>query len=63
MDSLKNMLHSQKNRAISSAISDRVIPEIQNKLGSLSSGQMDTEFGASVNDHDSSEETNELKKN
>ena len=34
----QEMMHSQINRAIRSAISDRVIPEIQNNMGSLSSG-------------------------
>ena len=42
MDSLVTMMHSQINRAISSAISDRVIPEIQNIMGTMSSGHRDT---------------------
>ena len=33
------LMHSQINRAISSAISDRFIPEIQDIMGLLSSGQ------------------------
>ena len=35
MDSLMNLIQSQINRAISSAISDRVIPEVQKIMGSL----------------------------
>ena len=54
-------MNSQINRAISSAISDRVIPEIQKKMGSLSPGHSDTEPGTSVNIQDSSEETNVVK--
>ena len=37
----------QISGAISSAISGRVIPEIQNAMGTLSSGQRDTESGSS----------------
>ena len=55
------MMHFQINRAISSAISDRVIPEIQKIMGSLSSGQKDTESGVSINNQDTCGETNELK--
>ena len=36
MDSLMSMMHFQTDRAISSAHSDRAIPEIQNILGLLS---------------------------
>ena len=42
MNSLMNMMDSQIDRATSSALSDRVIPEIQNFMGSLSTGQRDT---------------------
>ena len=35
LDSLMDLLQTQINRAISSAINDRVIPEIQNIMGSL----------------------------
>ena len=35
MDSIMSMMHSQINRAISSAVSDRVIPEIRNFLNSM----------------------------
>ena len=49
IDSLMTVMHSQINRAISSAVSDRVIPEIQNIMGTLSSGHQDTESGSSNN--------------
>ena len=61
LDSLMSMMHSQINRAISSAISDGVNPEIQNIMGSLSSGQRATESRTSVKDQDSSEDTVRLK--
>ena len=37
MDSMMSMVHNQINRAISTAISGRVIPEIQNIVSSMSS--------------------------
>ena len=44
MDSMMSMMHSQINRAISTAIAGRVIPEIQNIVSSMSSsGIRDTE--------------------
>ena len=52
---------AQINRTIGSAISDRVTPEIQIIMGSLSSGRRDTESGRSVNNQDSCEKTNGLK--
>ena len=36
MDSMMSMMHSQINRAISSVIVERVTPEIQNMVSSLS---------------------------
>ena len=48
-DSLMNILQVQITRTINSAINDRVIPEIQNAIGTLSSGQRDTESGSSPN--------------
>ena len=43
MDSMMFMVHSQINRAINTAISERVIPEIQNIVSSMSSsGNRDT---------------------
>ena len=35
MDLMMSMMHNQINRAISAAIAERVIPEIQNILGSM----------------------------
>ena len=61
MDSLMSMMHSQLNRAMSSAINDRVIPGIRNIMGSLSLGHRDTESGTSGDNQESSEETNGLK--
>ena len=49
MDSLMSMMHTQINRAISSAISERVIPEIQIIMSSISSQNRDTESGSSSN--------------
>ena len=44
MDFMMTMMHSQINRAIISAIFDRVIPEIKSIMSSMSSsGNMDTE--------------------
>ena len=37
MDSMMSMMHSQMIRAISTPIAERVIPEIQNIVGSMSS--------------------------
>ena len=49
VDTLMAMMHSQINRAISSDISDRVIPEIKNVMSSMSSsGNRDTEACSSV---------------
>ena len=50
MDSMMSMMHSQINRAISTAIAKRVIPEIQDIATSLSSiGNKDTEASMSPN--------------
>ena len=50
MDSMISMMHSQINRAISNAITERVIPEIQNIVISMpSSGNRDTEASVSPN--------------
>ena len=44
MDSIMSMVHNQINRAISTAISERVIPEIQNIVSSMSTSRnRDTE--------------------
>ena len=60
---IDSLMSSQINRAVSSAIHDRVTLEMQNIMRTLSSGQRDTESGASVNNQDSSEEANGLKTN
>ena len=60
-ESLVSTMHSQNKRAIGSAINDRLFPEVQIIMGSLSSGQRDTESEASVNNLHSSEERNWLK--
>ena len=50
MDSMMTMVHNQINRAISTAVSERVIPEIQNIVSSMSSsGNRDTEASLSPN--------------
>ena len=61
MYSLMSMMHSQINRAINSAINDRIIPEIQNIMGSLSEGHRDTDSGKSGTDQESSEQLTALK--
>ena len=43
MDAMMSMMHSQINRAISSTISERVFPDVQNIMRSMSSGNRDTE--------------------
>ena len=56
MDSMMSMMHSQINRAISNAITERVIPEIQNIVSSLSSsGNRDTEASAYPNSQENRE--------
>ena len=48
VDSMMSMMHSQINRAITTAIAERVIPEIQNIANSMSStGHRDTEASSS----------------
>ena len=48
MDSMMSMMHNQINRAITTAIAERVIPEIQNIANSMSStGHRDTEASSS----------------
>ena len=47
-DSMMSMMYTQINRAITSAIAERVRPEIENKVSSMSSsGNRDTESGLS----------------
>ena len=62
MVSMISMMHSQINRAIRSAIAERVIPEIQNFVGSVSSsGKIDTEFGLSPDNQAIRQDTNGFK--
>ena len=56
MDSMMSMMHGQINRAISNAIAERVIPEIQNIVSSMSSsGNRDTEASVSPNSQENRE--------
>ena len=56
MDSMVSMMHSQINRTISNAITERVIPEIQNIVSSMSSsGNRDTEASVSPNSRENRE--------
>ena len=62
MDSMMAMVHSQINRAISTAISEKVLPEIQNIVSSMSSsGNRDTEFSMSPNSQENRENPSGLK--
>ena len=60
-DSLMNILQVQITRTINSAINDRVIPELQNAMGTLSSGQRDTESGSSPNNQEDREGSSRLQ--
>ena len=56
MDLMMSMMHSQINRAITTAIVERVIPEIQNIANSMSStGHRDTEASLSPNSQENRE--------
>ena len=56
MDSRMSLMHNQMNRAISTAIAERVIPEIQNIVSSMSSsGNRDTETSWSPNSQENTE--------
>ena len=62
MDSLMSMVHNQIKRAISTAISERVIPEIQNIVSSMSSsGNRDTETSLSPGSQGNRENTSGLR--
>ena len=62
MDSMMSMVHSQINRAISTTISERVIPEIQNIVSSMSSsGNRDTEASMSPSSQENRETPSGLK--
>ena len=62
MDSMMSMVHNQINRAISTAISERVIPEIQNIVSSMSSsGNRDAEASVSPGSQENRENSSGLK--
>ena len=50
LDSLMNLMQTQINRAISSAINERALPEIQNIMGNLPWDQNGTGTGTSSNE-------------
>ena len=59
MDSMISLMHSQINRAINTAIAERVIPEIQIIVSSISpSGNRDTEASSSPNSQENAEVNN-----
>ena len=61
-NSMMAMMHSQINRAISSAISDRVIPEMKSIMSSMSSsGKRDTEASSSPKSQENRENNTGLK--
>ena len=62
MDSMMSMMHSQMNRAITTAIAERVIPENQNIVSSMSSsGNRDTEASMSPGSQENRESSSGLK--
>ena len=62
MDSMMTMVHNQINRAISTAISERVLPEIQNIVSSMSSsGNRDTEASSSPSSQENRVNSSGLK--
>ena len=59
MDSRMSLMHSQINRAINTATAERVIPEIQNIVSSISSsGNRDTQASSSPNSQENAEVNN-----
>ena len=61
VDAMMSMMHRQINRPISSATSERVIPEIQNNMSSMSSGNRDTASTSSVNNQEKRQMGNRFK--
>ena len=62
MDTMMSMVHNQINRAVSSAISGRVIPEIQNIVSSMSTSRnRDTEASMSPSSQENRENSSGLK--
>ena len=59
MDSMMSLMHIQINRAFSTAITERLNPEIQNIVSSISSsGNRDTDTGSSLNSQEDAETNN-----
>ena len=50
METIMNVMHTQISRAISSAISERIIPEIQNMVENLPLNQRGVEPCTSINE-------------
>ena len=50
MEAMMDLMHSQISRAISSAISERIIPEIQNMVENLPLSQHGVELCTSTNE-------------
>ena len=64
MDAMMSMMHSQISRAINNAMTERVIPEIQNIVSSLSSSRKrDTEASISPNSQENRECSSGFKSN
>ena len=62
MDSMMAMVHNQINRAISTAISEKVLPEIQNIVSSMSSsGNRDSEASMSPSSQENRENSSGVK--
>ena len=62
MDSMMSMMHNQINRAINTAITERVIPETPNIVSSMSSsGNWDTEASLSPNNQENTEGTSAFR--
>ena len=62
MDSMMFMMHSQIKRTINTAIAERVIPEIQNVVSSMSSsGNRDTDASLSPNSQENTERNSVFK--
>ena len=56
MDAMMSMMHSQISRAVNNAMTERVIPKIQNIVSSMSSsGNRDTEASVSPNSQENRE--------
>ena len=59
---MMSMMHSQINRAINTAIAERVIPEIQNMVSSMPSlGNRDTEARLSPHSQENTERNSGFK--